>query len=109
VLNTVLKGGTSLKTPMPGFAGTTRGAVATVIRRDGPGMNARKVCWLVHLCLQWRSGLNDRGLAGSKCGLADAIVVTTKGGRALAYLCAFQIAKFTLDHCYSFLGCSLQL
>eukprot|EP00884_Botryococcus_braunii_P008264 jgi/Botrbrau1/17439/Bobra.0054s0029.1 len=57
VLNTVLKGGTNLKTPMPGFAGTTGGAVATVIRRDGPG---------------------------SKCGLADAIVVTTKDGSQIA-------------------------
>lgn len=47
VLNTVLKGGTSLKTPLPGFNGiaqpTVRGAVATIIRRDGPGTNAVKM------------------------------------------------------------------
>ncbi len=40
VLNTVLRGGTSLRTPMPGAFGGVSGAVATVIRRDKPGATA---------------------------------------------------------------------
>jgi hypothetical protein len=37
VLNTVMRGGGSMRTPMPGAFGGVGGAVATVIRRDKPG------------------------------------------------------------------------
>lgn len=39
VLNTLLKGGTMLKTPMPGALSQPPfgGAIATIIRKDGPG------------------------------------------------------------------------
>jgi hypothetical protein len=54
ILQTVLKGGTVLNTPMPGGGVLNQpaygGAVATIIRRDGPGMAAICESLCLYVC-----------------------------------------------------------